>query len=276
MKPVIAVAAQTAIADTIHYGEQRLTSLYDLYVRAIQTAGGIPIVLARGTPADAAALLERCDALVLPGGGDIDPSSYREEPASEHLYDVRPLADEFEMALVREAADHRLPVLGICRGLQVINVALGGSLHQHLPEHPKDLAGRAYAGHYLTRVRSGSRVHRVVGSMEILVNSLHHQGVKDLGTGLAVAATSHDGVVEAIESIDDGWEVLAVQWHPECLQAWHTTAIFDWLVTAARHHVASQAASGATVERNGNLCSFEPREPTMALACRPVPSTATG
>jgi putative glutamine amidotransferase len=233
MKPVIAVSAQTAISETKHYGEQRVTSLYDLYVQAISDAGAMPVVLAHGDPADAATLLDRFDALVLPGGGDIDPANYGEDAAADNLYGVRPGADLFEIALVREAAARELPTLGICRGLQVINVALGGTLHQDLPAHPQDLMDRAFAGHYRTQIHPDTRLHHVVGTTELVVNSLHHQGVKDLGDGLVVAATAGDGVVESIESSDPHWDMLAVQWHPECLRSDASASLFDWLATAA-------------------------------------------
>jgi putative glutamine amidotransferase len=234
MKPVIAVPAQTAVSSNEFFGEQRLTSLYDLYVRAIRAAGGLPIVLAQGEPSEAAALLDRCDGLLIPGGGDTDPSAYGELPTTDHLYGIRSGADQFEFALVREAAHRQLPVLGICRGLQVINVAFGGSLHQHLPEHPRDLAGRAFAGRYLTQIQSGSRLCDVLGTTEVLANSLHHQGVKRIGTGLTVTGTARDGVVESIEATDRNWDMIAVQWHPECLRDQHAAAIFDWFVAAAR------------------------------------------
>jgi putative glutamine amidotransferase len=233
MKPVIAVSAQTAVSESKHYGEQRLTSLYDLYVNAITAAGGLPVVLAHGDPADAGALLDRVDALLLPGGGDIDPTNYGEAPAADNLYGVRPESDLFEFALVRAAEHRKMPLLGICRGLQVINVALGGTLHQDLPEHPQDLAGRAFAAHYLTRIERDSRLHDLVGADELLINSLHHQGVKEVGEGLVVAAVARDGVVESVEATDPDWDMLAVQWHPECLRHEHATALFSWLAAAA-------------------------------------------
>ena len=233
MKPVIAVSAQTAVSDSRHYGEQRLTSLYDLYVNSLEAAGCLPVVLAHGDPADAPALLDRFDALVLPGGGDIDPAHYGESKDVDNLYGIRPESDLFEIALVRAAAARKLPMLGICRGLQVINVALGGTLHQDLPEHPQDLVGRAFAGHYRTSIEPDTRLHGAVGTSELVVNSLHHQGVKDVGEGLVVAAAAADGVVESLEPSDPEWDMIAVQWHPECLRTDHSVAIFDWLATAA-------------------------------------------
>jgi len=233
MKPVIAVSAQAAVVNSTHFGEQRLTSLYDLYVHALKAAGTLPVVLAHTDPSDISRLLERFDGVVIPGGGDMDPGAYGERAEADTLYGIRPEADVFELALVKEAERRRLPILGICRGLQVINVAFGGTLHQDLPEHPEDLMGRAFSGHYRTKIERGTRLHSVVGKDEIVVNSLHHQGVKDVGEGLRVGATADDGVVESIESTDPMWDLLAVQWHPECLDKDHARALFEWLADAA-------------------------------------------
>lgn len=242
---MIAVSAQTAVSETKYYGQQDLTSLYDLYVRAITAAGALPVVLAHTDPDDVPKLLARFDGLLLPGGGDIDPASYGESPEADTLYGIRPSADAFEKALVLEAARQRLPVLGICRGLQVINVALGGNLHQDLPDHPQDLMGRAFSGHYRTKVKPGTRLHDVVDAEELVVNSLHHQGVKDVGRGLRVGATAGDGVIESIESTDRTWDLLAVQWHPECLRSDHASALFDWLADAAVVQMAKTEVSTA-------------------------------
>lgn len=233
MRPVIAVSAQTATVESRHYGEQRLTSLYDLYVNALRSAGAIPVVLVHGDPADVPNLLERFDGVLLPGGGDINPATYGESAHADNLYGIRPESDLFEVALVREAAKRQLPTLGICRGLQIVNIAFGGTLHQDLPDHPQDLAGRAFAGHYRTEVVPDTRLSSVVEKVELVVNSLHHQGVKELGEGLRIAATARDGVVESIEASDPSWEMLSVQWHPECLRSDQATALFSWLVDAA-------------------------------------------
>lgn len=233
MKPVIAVSAQTAVTTNEFYGEQKLTSLYDMYVGAIKAAGALPVVLAQSDPTDVPALLERFDGLLIPGGGDIDPAAYGEDEVTDTLYGIRPDADAFEIALVLEAARRHLPTLGICRGLQIANVAFGGTLHQDLPEHKKDLMGRAFAGHYRTNVVQGTRLHNVVGRDEIVVNSLHHQGIKELGDALRIGATATDGVVESIESSDPVWDMLAVQWHPECLRQGDAKALFRWLADAA-------------------------------------------
>jgi len=249
MKPVIAVSAQTTTTQSEHFGEQTLTSLYDLYVRAIMDAGGMPVVIANGEPSDAADALDRFDALVVPGGGDVDPAAYGATPATGHLYGIRPEADAFEIALVQAAAARRLPLLGICRGLQVVNVAFGGSLHQHLEDHPKDLVGRAFAGHYRTAILGGSRLERIVGCNEILVNSLHHQGIDHLGSGFGVTATARDGVIEAIEAINPRWDMVAVQWHPECLRHRHATALFKWLVDTAR---SKMTKVGVQLTSSGN------------------------
>ncbi len=237
MKPVIAVSAQTANSYTEYYGNQTVSGVYDLYVRALTDAGALPVVLAHSDPSDVPHLLERFDGVLLPGGGDMDPSSYGEVPEADSLYGIRPTADLFEVAVVREAQKRRLPLFGVCRGLQVINVAFGGTLHQDLPDHPKDLVDRAFAGHYRAAIDPTSRLHSIVNNTELVINSLHHQGVKDVGEGLKIGAAADDGVVESIESTDLSWEMLAVQWHPECLRKDHSVALLDWFVDAAKRRM---------------------------------------
>jgi putative glutamine amidotransferase len=150
--------------------------------------------------------------------------------------------DEFELALVHEAKDRRLPVLAICRGLQLVNVALGGTLIQDIPTEVGSMdhtvIGHAvYDGHQPVTIDEDSRISRAVGATELMVNSIHHQAVKELAPGFRAVAWAGDGVIEGIEHDDPEWPFLAVQWHPEYLghnddAASH--ALFNALVEAAR------------------------------------------
>jgi gamma-glutamyl-gamma-aminobutyrate hydrolase PuuD len=183
------------------------------YVNAVRAAGGLPVVLPHLDVADAGALLDRVDAIVLCGGVDIDPARYGALPQVE-TRESQPARDDFEMTLVTAVLDRAMPMLGVCRGVQSINVALGGTLQQHLLDHPTDLQWEAIA-HEVT-IAEGSRLAEIVGRGALGVNSLHHQAVDRLGRGVRAVAWAPDGVVEAIE-VDGAPGVLAVQWHPEVL-----------------------------------------------------------
>jgi putative glutamine amidotransferase len=159
---------------------------------------------------EAADPLEDLDGLLLPGGPDVDPELYGEE-RDPYLGSIDPELDRFEIGLVRRAVDRSMPVLGICRGQQVINVALGGTLHQHLPEHDRHDLPRTHRAHQI-QVEATSELGKAAAGEAVMVNSLHHQAIKDLGTGLRVTARSPDGIVEALEG---GEDVVAVQCHPE-------------------------------------------------------------
>lgn len=205
------------------------------YVDAIVRAGGIPFVLPALEPADADLALLALDGLVLSGGGDVDPARYGAGPVPE-VYGVDPRRDRFEAALVVAAARAELPVLGICRGTQILNVALGGTLHQHVPTltgNDHCLRDRAYELVHDVRITRDSLLARVVGGAATGVNSLHHQAVEQVGAGLRIVARAEDGIVEAIES-DGLGRFLGVQWHPELLDG-HPAheALFTWLVTEA-------------------------------------------
>jgi putative glutamine amidotransferase len=158
-----------------------------------------------------AALLDRLDALLFPGGLDVGPVCYGERPRPE-LGDVDEDLDALEMPLVRTAVERGIPVFGICRGQQVINVALGGSLVQHLDDHDIRGHGRSHLAHSI-KVDPGSELGQAAGEHHIRVNSFHHQAVKDLARGLRETALGEDGTVEGVES-DDGL-IVAVQCHPE-------------------------------------------------------------
>jgi putative glutamine amidotransferase len=195
-------------------------------------AGGVPVLLPVACGAVAAAVTGRIDALLLTGGGDVDPARYG-ATASPATGGVNPERDDAELGLLAAALARGLPVLGVCRGCQVVNVAFGGTLHQHLPEitaaghrqpNPRDRPVHPVA------VRAGSLLAEVVGTDELWVNSIHHQAVDRLAPSLQAVASSPDGIVEAVEDRDRS--LLAVQWHPENLvTAPRHLALFRWLVT---------------------------------------------
>lgn len=191
------------------------------YVRALVSAGCAPVLIPLLEDEDRLrAIYERLDGIVFPGGADVAPSEYGEEPIGT-LNVVEALRDRTELTLARWASDADLPILGICRGQQLLNVALGGSLYQDLRaqgatavEH-SDADGRA-RGDLVHRVRldPGSRLAQLIDETSIDVNSLHHQAVKQLAGPLRISGRSDDGVIEAVES-DHHRFLIAVQWHPE-------------------------------------------------------------
>jgi putative glutamine amidotransferase len=189
------------------------------YVQAVQQAGGSPLLLPPGDPEAALALLERASGLLLTGGADIDPARYRSEPGPR-LGQTDTQRDELEARLLDGAAERQRPVFGICRGQQMINVTLGGTLYQDLPsEHPSEVShnteprsGNPKLVHSIA-IERGSRLASILGDKDLGVNSFHHQAVRDLAPGLRATAFSPDGLVEALESADG--RVLAVQCHPE-------------------------------------------------------------
>lgn len=210
------------------------------YMKAILEAGGVPLLLSPDLDAQALeGCLERLDGLLLAGGNDVDPSVYG-QPPMPGLGEVNPLRDAFEGALVRAALRRRMPLLGICRGVQAMNAALGGTLYQDLPSqrpegwlHAQTAPG-SYPSHEVT-VRQGTLLARVVGEGTLRVNSFHHQAVRDAAPCLRVAAQAGDGVVEALEHPDLPF-FLGVQWHPERMYATdaRAAALFEGLCRAAR------------------------------------------
>lgn len=195
------------------------------YVDAIVTAGGIPLLIPLVEAEDVLwALYERLDGLLLAGGGDVVPAYYGEEP-HERLGTMDPLRDYVEIPLTRWAAADGKPILGICRGIQVINVALGGTLYQDIEaqistplahELSYDRQDWMYMAHEL-RLDPDSRLASLLGAPSLLINSLHHQALKDVAPGLRVVGWSPDGVIEAVEGTN-GHFVMGVQCHPEALQ----------------------------------------------------------
>jgi putative glutamine amidotransferase len=201
------------------------------YLRAVEAAGGLPVVLAPDDPGLAETLLDRLDGLVLAGGPDLDPLAYGSFERHERLGPTDRVVDAAEQALALAADRRRMPLLGICRGAQAINVARGGTLHQHLDGHRQTLPGNE-PGHDVA-VAPGSLLAAVTGCATLAVNSFHHQAADRLGRGLEAVATAPDGTVEAVEDPTRPF-LLGVQWHAEGMVARaEQLALFSALVAAA-------------------------------------------
>jgi putative glutamine amidotransferase len=196
------------------------TGVNAAYVRALLAAGGVPVILSPLIGASlAGSALDGCDGLLLTGGEDIHPSWYGADP-SPLLSPPSRERDLFELALFAVAKQRELPILGICRGIQLINVALGGTLFQDLPsERPGTVdhspAGARDSRSHPVRIQPGSRAASALEATTITVNSVHHQAIKDLATPLVASGWTNDGLIEAAESRPGVPWILAVQWHPE-------------------------------------------------------------
>jgi putative glutamine amidotransferase len=234
--PLIGITASRSLSTS----NLVLSAVNEAYVRAIRRAGGLPVVIPVGTPPEELPRLrDSLAGILLSGGGDIDPRRYSGQP-HPRIHEVEEARDELEIELVRLAVATGWPFLGICRGIQVINVALGGSLYTHLdgqlpgalrhdlyPNLPRDLIAHPVS------IQSGSLLARIVAGNELEVNSLHHQGIEKPGSGLEVLATAPDGLVEAVQLKDHPFG-LGVQWHPEWLPGSPAhQAIFTAFVEAA-------------------------------------------
>jgi gamma-glutamyl-gamma-aminobutyrate hydrolase PuuD len=243
-RPVIGI---TTYVEDARFGvwNLRTSLLPHAYVEHVAAAGGQPVLLPpAGEPAE---LVGRLDGLIVAGGGDIDPAAYG-APAHPNVSFVRGFRDEAELALVRAALDRDLPFLGICRGLQVLNVALGGTLIQHVPDvvgGPDHSPAPGVYGRSPVRVEPGSRVAEAVGDTAPLVRHYHHQAIDRLGTGLRAVAWADDGIIEAAELPGRPF-ALGVQWHPE---VGSDPALFRSLVAAAELYARDGAAATLTLRR---------------------------
>lgn len=204
-------------------------------LHALLTAGAsIRILPPLGEDVLVSEVLDEIDGILLPGGVDPDPALWGEEPHPTTVIDAA--RDALELPLVRAAVERRIPLLGICRGAQVVNAALGGTLLQDIPPGPIDHRGPADRSLHVhgMRIQPGTRLHDVLGTDEIAVNSVHHQAVAKVAPGLRASAWSEDGYIEAIEWNSDEYWVLAVQYHPEDLHRDETHArLFSEFVDAA-------------------------------------------
>lgn len=257
MAPIIGVTA-TLKHDSEPVGTRPLGSFVraDLdYVASVAQAGGVPVVLPPIVEV-AEEVVRGIDGLLLSGGSDLDPGYYGEEPTPE-LDAIVPERDAFEMAVLRHVFERGAPVFGICRGLQVLNVALGGTLYQDLPSQ---LTGGSIAHRqqmpkwqwtHEVEVDSGSEVAKITQTTELRVNSYHHQAIKDLAGDLTVVARASDGVIEAVESRDlsEHW-LVGVQWHAEAMRDAEGAErrnphrnLFKAHVAAAERHAHRRAAA---------------------------------
>lgn len=223
MKPIIGISAD-------YNWETGKHCLGEGYVASVRQAGGSVMIL---PPGDNEALIEEyleiCHGLILSGGGDIDPIFWNEGP-SFHLGEINPRRDSFELALAKRAMELDLPVLGICRGCQLLNVAAGGTLIQHIASgfcHDQK-APRDYPVHAIV-IEPETILERIIGLREIRVNSFHHQAIGVPGQGFTITARAADGTVEAIESRAHRF-ALGLQWHPETMNDPLSQRIFYRLV----------------------------------------------
>lgn len=212
VKPIIGVSSSLK--------EEALTVSKD-NIEAVVAFGGVPFVLPNIIGDGIDSIVEKLDGLLLTGGGDIDPTLFGEEPF-EGLGSITPERDAFEIAIIEKMLALDKPIFGICRGAQILNIAVGGDMYQDiysqmenkLLQHDQK-APRWHASHYV-QVTKNSLLHEITQSEEFKVNSFHHQANRMVPTGFEVSAVSSDGIVEAFESKSHQF-VLGVQWHPECL-----------------------------------------------------------
>jgi putative glutamine amidotransferase len=246
--PLIGITADLVTDRRDGIGKERDGTLFlpRRYCRAIEKAGGTPVVLdATSSASVRQQQLDRLDGILLSGGNfDIDPRYYGEEPLNE-LGETKSQRTEFELDLTSRALNENMPILGICGGEQAINVCLGGSLYQDIraqvagAEEHEQSARKETGGHVVT-IRAGTRLHQIIGTDQLEVNTTHHQAVKTIGKGLVVNAVAPDGLAEGIESTEHDF-VLGVQWHPEVLSPQRE----------AHHRIIAALVSACRTSRRG-------------------------
>lgn len=232
MQPIIGITASIK--------DNKKTTINNDNYQAITQSLGIPVILPNLLKEDEIeGLANTIDGLLLTGGGDIDPTLFGEEPHI-NLGGITPNRDVFEMALIKRMLDMNKPIMAICRGCQILNIAAGGDMYQdiytqekrELLQHVQN-APRSYGSHFVN-VREGSLLHQTVQKATFKVNSFHHQAVRKMGKGFQVSATSSDGIIEAIESTQHKF-VVGLQWHPECMITHgdpQAKALFDEFIKA--------------------------------------------
>lgn len=244
MKPVIGI---TTNQSTNVYGQPTIM-LMQAYVNAIMQAGGVPILIPSLIPEEGwDALYSRLDGILFSGGGDIGLERHPGEP-HPRIDNVDPARDSVELTMIHAAASDGKPFLGICRGCQVVNVGLGGTLYTHIPDQLPNALDHDYPGNMRTvlahevKIEEGTRIAEIYSEPIIKVNSLHHQGLKDIAPSLRIAGHAPDGLVEAVELLDHPFG-LAVQWHPEWLTDQKSTRnLFRKFVEAAGNRLRNSSS----------------------------------
>lgn len=220
MKPIIGISAHPRIVE-IATGPALLHTASRFYVDSVERAGGMPVILPVLDPDAVDYLLSAVNGILLTGGGDVAPSRYGAVPTAD-THGVDPLRDAFEIRLIQAAIEADMPLLATCRGMQVLNVAMGGSLIQHVPhatgqEH--DRVDRWHDAVHRVKIEPDSHLAEALGATEVDVNSIHHQAVDQAAPGTRAVAWAEDDTVEAIE-VPGSPHIVAVQWHPELLEDW--------------------------------------------------------
>lgn len=214
MKPIIGVT--TSLQD-----ENLITLSHD-NVDSIVKAGGVPVILPNLVDSEhIERVANSIDGLLVTGGGDIDPTLFGEEP-HPNLGSITPTRDEFEIAIIKKMMEQDKPVLAICRGCQILNIAAGGDMYQDiynqtdkpLLQHTQK-APRHHGSHFVD-VKEGSLLYQITQSNRLKVNSFHHQAVRHVAQGFQESGTASDGIIEALESVEHSF-IIGVQWHPECM-----------------------------------------------------------
>jgi putative glutamine amidotransferase len=241
--PLIAVAAARLAPGRVSGWTDSSEAVQSQYLDGLRRAGGLPVALGGPLDADPRDLLAPFAGLVLLGGADVDPARYGQDRHPE-VYGTDSVRDDFEIGLIRAALDIGVPLFGVCRGVQVVNVALGGTLWQHLPDLELPVAHGVPSGNSVEPARHpvdvapGSRLAKLVGGAARVEDavSIHHQAVRDVAPGLVPTAWTADGLVEALETPDGGPWCVAVQWHPERSAATDSVeqGLFDGFVAAIR------------------------------------------
>ncbi|OOM82086.1 putative glutamine amidotransferasec [Clostridium puniceum] len=239
MKPIIGLALSNRVKSKKIY-----SVINNDYIKAVQKAGGIPILIPFSDNIEnIKEYTNKLQGIIFTGGEDISPLFYNEEPRKE-VQCIIEERDRFELELFKEVYEKKIPILGICRGLQLINIALGGNLYQDINSQIPNSYGHAPKYtlrsnlYHSVKIEKGSKLFDIFKTEDLKVNSFHHQSIKELGKNLKITANSNDGIVEAIESVDEKF-LVAVQWHPENLVEKHGEflKVFEALINIAKQNI---------------------------------------